>query len=244
MLVVSKTGSSEALVRWSEKGPFRTALVCIPWAGAGAAPFRSWPRVMGAAAAVYGVRLAGRESRFAEPLAEVFDIVVDELVEEIAHLSERRIVIFGHCSGAILAFEIARALSNSTSPPETVQLIVASQLPPNDQAEGGSDPGHDLARYLPIELSTAPELIELLVPIIEADVRLLASYTYRTSPMLEVPLLVIRGANDLLIRSKNLDGWRLATTGPTIFCELSDSDHLFTGNAWPALAAEVRKAIL
>ena len=48
------------LICWNERSRADRALVCIPWAGAGAAPFRRWVPVLGNATRIYGVRFAGR----------------------------------------------------------------------------------------------------------------------------------------------------------------------------------------
>src|SRR3954464_277085 len=95
---------SSALVPWSAGAGDGTALVCIPWAGAGATPFRAWAPVIGDVATVHGVRLAGRESRQPAPLPTALDQVVAELVRDLVVLGPPRVALFGQCSGAILAF--------------------------------------------------------------------------------------------------------------------------------------------
>ena len=77
---MSTANHSSALVRWGTGPGDGPALVCLPWAGSGAVPFRAWGPVLDGVAAVCGVRLAGRESRQTEPLAATLDEAVSATV--------------------------------------------------------------------------------------------------------------------------------------------------------------------
>ncbi|MFJ5828290.1 thioesterase II family protein [Streptomyces sp. NPDC093089] len=217
--------------------------MCIPWAGAGATPFRTWGPVVGDAAAVYGVRLAGRESRQTEPPGTVLADTVAELVREVTALDVPRVALFGHCSGALLAFELAHALRNSGSAPEVVHLLVASQLPPRAAADAAAEPDDDLTRFVPEGLRSEPELLELLLPILAADMRLVSGYGRSAAAPLDTRLTVLYGADDEQLDRATVDDWRLETTGATEFHETAGADHLFGGPTWLELAARVRAAL-
>ncbi len=238
---------SSRLVPWSTGTATTTgnstALACIPWAGAGATPFRPWGPVIGDAADVYGVRLAGRESRQTEPLPTSLDEVVDELVAELIALDVPRVALFGQCSGALLAYRTAQRLHGSGEGPEVAHLLVASQLPPRVLADDGDESGEDLTRYVPEHLREEPELLEVLLPILAADMRLVSDYVYAQDTPLDVPLTVLYGARDDLLSRAQVDGWRHETTGPSAFREVPDADHLFGGAAWLELAGEIRAAL-
>ncbi|MBY8884714.1 hypothetical protein K7472_07630 [Streptomyces sp. PTM05] len=217
--------------------------MCIPWAGAGATPFHAWGPVIGDAAAVYGVRLAGRESRQVEPPATSLADVVTELVEELSALGASRVALFGQCSGALTAFEVARALTSLGSGPELVQLFVASQLPPRVLADRRLDPSQDPARYVPEHLRGEPELMEVLLPILTADMELVAKYAYMPGAPLGVPLTAVYGELDDDLDRTVVDGWRHETTGETVVHEIAGADHLFGGAAWLDLARSVRSLL-
>ncbi|MEI5097680.1 thioesterase domain-containing protein [Streptomyces sp. PmtG] len=221
----------------------RTALVCVPWAGAGATPFRPWGPVVGDAADVYGVRLAGRESRQTEPLPTSLDEVVDELVAELVALDAPRVALFGQCSGALLAYQTARRLHRTGEGPEVAHLLVSSQLPPRVLATTRVESGADVSRYVPEHLRDEPELLEVLLPILTADMRLVADYVHSADAPLDVPLTVLYGADDDLLGGADVDGWREETTGPSAFHEIAGADHLFGGAAWLELAKAVRTAL-
>ncbi|WP_327379059.1 alpha/beta fold hydrolase (plasmid) [Streptomyces sp. NBC_01216] len=228
--------AAPALIPWATGPADGPALVCIPWAGAGAAPFRTWGPLFPPEVTVYGVRMPGRESRMSEaPLTNVTHIV-DELDREIARLSHRRVAVFGHCSGALVGFELARALG-----PTTALLLVASQLPPEEAARGAEEELGSRAslakRYLSSELLDDPDIVDMLLPVLEADMHAVSGYNYRSGGLREVPITVFCGVEDPEIRPCDVNGWRTETTGPMLVREVEGADHLFAGPAWQRLAA-------
>ncbi|MBP2707788.1 thioesterase [Microbispora sp. RL4-1S] len=232
-----------SLVSWGAPAKTELALVCIPWAGAGAAPFRLWSPVLGDVSTVYGVRLAGRESRRTEPPADTVAEVVGDIAGELVDLGVRRVALFGQCFGAVLAFELAKALARSGHDIEVAHLLVASQLPPPCFAEADPEAEHDLMQYVPENFREEPDFVELLLPVIAADIGLVSRYVYEPGVFLAVPLTVVYGAHDSQLSRAQVDAWRRETTGPTNFREIAEGDHLFGGEAWLRLAETVRAAL-
>ncbi|MFE6101520.1 thioesterase II family protein [Streptomyces laurentii] len=225
--------SSDALIAFKPRLRDNPALVCVPWAGAGAAPFRVWASVFGTAATVYGVRLPGRESRLDEPLLEDVDSLVKSVVAGVESLGDRPIVLFGHCSGALLAHEAARALGRRVT-----RLVVASQLPPAEAARTAADEldSESLAeRYLDEGVAHDSEMRAVALRILESDIRAVSGYQF-TPGLLDIPITVFRGMDDREVRSVDLAGWISASTIPSEICEVANADHMFSGTAWVNLA--------
>jgi surfactin synthase thioesterase subunit len=238
---MTETPKPTALVCWNPSSPSTKALVCIPWAGAGAAPFRQWVSVIGRHARIYGVRLAGREARIREPPATALGIVIAELTGAITHLREDRVDMFGHCSGAILAFEIARALRDETRP-ALGRLIVAGQVAPRLFAESAQT-ATDTRRYLPEDLRHDAEWTELLMSIMAADLQAFAQYTYEVSKPLDIPITAVRSRSDTYVSDADLAAWSEETTGSLACRGVHNADPLFSGPAWRRLANEVLQAL-
>jgi surfactin synthase thioesterase subunit len=232
-----------SLIPWNSSAHSDLALVCIPWAGAGAAPFRAWGPVIGGVATVYGVRLPGRENRPSDAPAKSLAQVVDEMVKELAGLGVRRIALFGQCSGALLALELAEALSRPPHDLELTHLVVASQLPPSVVAEERVSSTENVMQYVPEEFREEPDLLEILLPVIAGDVDLVADYHHSPGTSLKEPITVVYGARDELLDRARIDGWRMETTGPTNFHEIAGGDHLLGGESWLKLARLVRAAL-
>jgi len=229
-----------SLVCWNKSSSHDHALVCIPWAGAGAAPYRAWPRVLGDHTRVYGVRLGGRETRFSEPPPGSIAAAVAELAAAIAELPVARVHLHGHCSGAIIAFEVARVLRRTAGIPVT-GLTIVSQVAPI--LLSGSPIEKDLQRYVPAELQREPEMAELLIPIIEADTRMIADYEYIPDEPLGIPITAIWGSSDDGLTDEDLAHWAAETTGRFARRVVEGAGPLSGDAGGLDLAREVRQAI-
>ncbi len=194
-------------------------------------------------ATVYGVRLAGRENRRKDPPAGAISDVVADVIAELDELGMPRVALFGHCSGAVLAFELAKALTAADQGIEVTHLLVASQLPPPDFTTADVEADQDLLRYVPEEFRGEPDFVELLLPIIAADIALMSRYVYEPGSRLTVPITVLYGAHDKHVSRAQIESWRRETSGPTTFSEIAGGDHLLGGDAWPKLAQAVRFAL-
>jgi surfactin synthase thioesterase subunit len=218
--------------------------VCVPWAGAGAAAFREWAFWLAARAEVRAVRLPGRESRFAEPPPTDLDEAVAECVAAVSVQvpADRDVVLFGHCSGAVLAYEIARAWPAADRPPPR-GLVVASQDAPHlpRDLEGWRDAVQELLDTVSAGVAdplVREELLEVVRPAIEADVRLFRGYRHRAGPPLDVPVTVLVSAEDARRGWLDPGEWARHSTAGTTF-RVIEGDHLFTGASWRTLAAAV-----
>jgi surfactin synthase thioesterase subunit len=216
-------------------------LVCIPWAGAGAAPFRSWAPFVGKNRRIYAARLAGREGRVREPVPASLESVVSELAEAVAELPADRVDLFGHCSGAIIAFELARALRTRSSPVPR-RLIVAGQVAPRRFA--ASAPAvNDAQRYVPEDVLADEELTRLLMGIVQADLAAFTRYSYAPGDPLDMPITALRGGHDSYIDDGDLQSWAEESTRTLTCVRVDEADALFTGTAWGRLAEEVLQAL-
>jgi surfactin synthase thioesterase subunit len=104
------------------------ALVCIPYAGGNAVNFQPMASVLAAGGIpVYAVDLPGHDlAATGEPFAPA-ERVVEDVVAEIAGRGLRRIMLWGHSSGAALAIRTARELPEHGV--EVVRVFLGAQLP-------------------------------------------------------------------------------------------------------------------
>jgi surfactin synthase thioesterase subunit len=235
------TDIAQALVPWNELAEPNAVLVAIPHAAAGAAGFRGWGDEL-PPVAVYGVRLPGRESRIAEQPWTRMDDVIAELA---AAITERRaetpLVLFGQCSGAVTAFELAHSLRRSGQ--QVSRLYVCGQLPPRAIVEALRATGGDTEQRLrdlggiPDAVWEEPELLELILPAASADFSVLDGYVYTERPSLECPITALRGEDDEQIGPEAMMGWSEETTGGFDYRAV-DGGHLPNPQA---LVAEIRR---
>ena len=98
-------------------------LICLPHAGGGALSYLSWRREFAPHVEVLPALLPGRDDRGDEQLVSDIDALVTELAGAAADRVDRPFALYGHSMGALLAFELAHALTDLGKPP--VCLVVS-----------------------------------------------------------------------------------------------------------------------
>lgn len=217
-------------------------LFCLPHAGGSALAYRRWDARSPAHVRVRPVELPGRGARMGEPLASRFDWLVDQIAGEIGtELDQAPYALFGHSFGALLAFELARALRGRFGEPAA--LAVSGRNGPSVPSAGPSlhtepDPGllRGLAAFGGTDerVLANPELRALFLPIVRAD--LLLAETYRRAPgqPLSCPVFVSFGRSDPLVSAAGLAAWKEETTGPVDLRPFPGGHFYLTGDAFPA----------
>jgi len=107
----------------------RLRLFCFPYAGGGAATFRSWVNRLPEDVDCCLIQLPGKESRVLEPPLRSFEAIVPAVDEAIRQLLELPFVFFGHSMGGKVAFELARKLRREGRPGPERLCISATRAP-------------------------------------------------------------------------------------------------------------------
>jgi surfactin synthase thioesterase subunit len=212
-------------------------LIGIPHAGGGASAFADWPGLVPEGVAFHALELPGHGARMREPLETDFDRLVERLAGELADVIDGPYALFGHSLGALLAFEVARALRDDIGEP--AGLLVAGRNAPS--LPSAHRPIHHLPDDefvaalrgyggLPEALSASPELLQLFLPALRADITLAETYQRRPGPGLRCPVTAFSGRRDPLVDDLGLVSWRRETTGPFTLTVL-DGGHFFLGDA-------------
>lgn len=201
----------------------RPLLICFPHAGAGASFFRSWVEPLAGVFEILPVQLPGREERFAERLCtsvkEAIAFVLPELMPRLRGKSD--IVLFGHSVGAALAFELAVRLTKECG--VNVSRVIASGAHSptrlrKRRATGLTDAQflarvREFAGYVHPALED-PEMRDMLLPVLRADVEMHETYVTPVLRPLDVPITSIRGRSDELVSHVELACWQELTTQP------------------------------
>lgn len=225
-------------------------LVALHHAGGSASQFRTWPAGLPAGVEVLAVQLPGRDERLSEPPLTSIALVVDLLVRQLAPLLDLPYALFGHSLGALLAFELTRALRRAARAMPR-HLFVSGRWAPqlSDPSRALSDLPHDEfleeVRRLggtPPEVLAHRELMELVTPILRADFALSESYRYQHEPPLDIPMTAFGGIDDPAVTTASVAQWSTQTTAAFRTC-LLPGDHFFVSSARPALLAEISTAL-
>lgn len=196
-------------------------LVCLPYAGGGLAVFHRWRSVLPPRVDLVPLCLPGHDGRLAESPRTDLSALVCELADDLQPALDRAYVLVGHSLGAWIAFELARELRRRNLPQPEL-LIVAAARPPH--AELPQSPLHLLPddkfiaaieqRYdgIPPAIAGNAELLQLLLPVLRADIQMVETYRYAVEPPLDVEILALGGTDDPAVSAAQLADWRRHTS--------------------------------
>lgn len=201
--------------------------------------YRPWGAELPADVELCSVQLPGRETRLREPAFRDLAELVSELSEQILPFLDRPFAFFGHSMGALVAFELARALAAAGSASPVCLFASGRRAPRLADAEPPLTALSDeefLAeiqrRYggIPAEVLEHRELVELLLPGLRADIEALERYSYTPGEPLDCPIFAFGGTHDGRVTAEQLQAWREETRarfGMRIF----PGGHFFTQSA-------------
>ncbi|MET8008292.1 thioesterase II family protein [Nonomuraea glycinis] len=236
----------------SQPSPAAVHLLCVPYAGGGAAVFRHWPALLPPTLAVSAIRLPGRESRIGEPpLADIGQMVTaaaDDLAADTA--TGRPYALFGHSFGALVAFELAREM-RARDLPAPRRLFVSAHRAPD--ADAGTAPLGDLSdqefldkvtRYggMPQEVLDAPDLLDMVLPALRADIDAAEGYRFVPGAPLNCPISVFGGRSDSVTPQAQLYGWRSHSVAE-VDVRLFDGGHFFLHDHRTAVTTAIGAAL-
>lgn len=219
-------------------------LLCLPFAGAGASFFQPWRDLGIDGVTPHPVQLPGRERRIAEPPYTDVHRAADGLLPEIARmpLDDGPLALFGHSLGAVLAFELTRRLEAQGH--AVAHLFVSGSPDPwsvRHQRASGLDDDRFLARVEEFAgyrhpVFDHPEMRELLLPTLRADVEMHEAYRPRSGDPVAAAITAVCAASDELVSAADTANWSAATTGAFTLVQLPGGHMYLTESAAAVLA--------
>jgi medium-chain acyl-[acyl-carrier-protein] hydrolase len=209
-------------------------LFCIPYAGAGASVYFPWLEQAIPDVEIYAIHLPGRERRIREVPFSQLSPLVTELSEAIRPYLTRSFAFFGHSMGALISFELTRALRRRYGRTPLHLFMSAQPAPqlPNPEPALCHLSDSEFLKELqklngtPSEVLTNKELMQLVLPTLRADFALTETYRYQSDLPFDCPISVFGGEDDLNIRAEHLDAWRDQTLS-TFQLKLFNGDHFY-----------------
>lgn len=235
------------MVRRGRRADPAVRLVCLPYAGAGASIFTGWPRLLPDHVELLAIQLPGREDRANELHVGDLDRLVRTVSQALRPYLGAPVALFGHCGGALLAFELAAELRRRFGV-EPLRLFVAAQaapfLPPRNppiHTMGTAEFRREIDRMggVPAEVLGDDDLMSFLMALLRADFRLWETYPVRDRPPLSCPITAFGGTDDPRTHPDDLAAWSRLTTAQFRLAMISGGGHFFINEHARAVAGEI-----
>jgi surfactin synthase thioesterase subunit len=224
-------------------------LFCFHYAGSGASIFQSWTRWLPARVELVAVQLPGRENRLDEPLLYSMERVTTPLVAALPPLLDKPFAFFGHSTGALIGFELARVLRRRGLPQPRLLIVSGQDAPPVKPAVIRHVlPDPEFIEVLrgcngtPDLVLRNPALLELLLPRIRADGAVYETYAYERQAPLDCRIVLFHGAEDNMVNSAELAAWEVETRHSfQRYC--FPGGHFFLHDQEDAVAARINQEL-
>jgi surfactin synthase thioesterase subunit len=229
---------------WRNPGATRT-LICLCACGAGAGSYMPWTDVMPPETELAVICYPGREGRFNEGFAEDWDELAEDSVAAVESAADRPYVLFGHSMGGWMAFDVASRITERGGPAPAALVVSSANAPsrgltPQDMFPAQQDSDEQLTHWmrtfglLPEHVLGDPELGQMAIELMRADIRVRDSFYYRDGATVNVPLQVLTGASDTVIDPGTATQWRKLAGGQFRHDELPGG-HFYTPEIWADL---------
>lgn len=225
-------------------GPQLT-LYCLPHSGGSAQPFSRWKNVLPAGVRVAPLELPGHGARFGEPLLDTLEPLVAELLRTVRAGAPERYAIFGHSLGALLGWELARALVASGHPAPDALLVAGRNGPAEPLSHRPIHALPDDAFLAALErlggipqaVAAQPDLVRAYLPALRADLRIAETYGRRPGPPADFPIAAFAGRRDPLTDPQAMLAWARETTVAFDLALVPGGHFFLDGPDFPAALA-------
>lgn len=245
--------SGASAVVFPERRPAAAVrLLCVPHAGAGSTAYHAWHAAFRPEIELAVLRLPGREGRFDEAVPGSMAGLIDGLVPEVLPALDRPYGLFGHCTGALVALELARRLERGGEPGPLVLAVSGAAGPRSDS------PAEERVADLPDDRFVArlrelggtdpavlddPEVLEMVLPAIRGDFRIVEAHHAEPEPRVGCPIIAFAGLHDALVPVSEVERWADATSRWSRL-RMLDGDHFFLERHRARVAAEIERELL
>lgn len=188
-------------------------IFCFPFSGSGASAFSAWPAAIDDVE-VCPVQFPGRESRMAEPHYGTYESLAAGLVEPLVPLLDRPFAFFGHCAGALPAFETVIRLAERGLP-QPDRLFVSGQPAPHqasrDRMLTMTEPElrTELETFLRGRgIQPRQDMIDMGMAVLLRDHAAAGEYRRAEPVPVPCPIVVLHWRDDSDVSLADLEGWR------------------------------------
>jgi medium-chain acyl-[acyl-carrier-protein] hydrolase len=196
-------------------------LVCLPYSGGRAAAFRGLAAQLPGDVELCAIELPGHGRRLPEVPFTRLGPLAEQVTDVLAERVRQPFVLLGYSMGALLGFEVTRELARRGWPGPSALFVAAANAPHLPLA---GPPVHDLPQTALVErlvlldgsrnaLLQNEELVDVMLPVLRADLAITETYAYQPGQPLGCPVAAFGGSADPSVPRPGLEAWRDQTTG-------------------------------
>lgn len=210
------SGSAPSTSPWFVRPPSTdhpARIFCFPFSGSGASAFSAWPAAIDDVE-VCPVQFPGRENRLAHPHYGTYEDLAAGLVEPLLPLLDRPFAFFGHCAGALPAFETVLRLAEQGMPQPDC-LFVSGQPAPHDASRDRMLTMTEPELRAELEsfvrgrgIEPRPDMIDVGMAVLLRDLAAAREYRRAEPVVLPCPVVVLHWRDDPEVSLDALEGWR------------------------------------
>ncbi|HEU5472382.1 MAG TPA: thioesterase domain-containing protein [Actinophytocola sp.] len=189
-------------------------IFCFPFSGSGGSAFSAWPAAIDGVE-VCPVQFPGRENRLAHPHYDSYENLAASLVEPLLPLLDRPFAFFGHCAGALPAFETVVRLAE-LGLPEPACFFVSGQPAPHDAARDRMFTMTEAELRAEVEsfirgrgIEPRPDMVDVGLSVLLRDHAAARAYRRVEPVVLPCPIVVVHWRDDPDVHLDDLEGWCL-----------------------------------
>lgn len=195
-------------------------LICFPHAGGSASYYLPLLAPLASRMDVAVVQYPGRHDRSSEPPVPSIRRLADQIAGALRGLQGRRLALFGHSMGALVAFEVALRLERGTGA-APAHLFASGHRAPSRHRPGLIRPADDAAiidglRQLggtDDRVLSHPALLRAFLPALRSDYRAADTYQHRPWDVLSCDVTALTGDRDPGASPGEVQAWSAVTTG-------------------------------
>lgn len=190
-------------------------LICFSHAGGSAALYRPWVKLLAPGIQLVVCQLPGRANRLFETPYEAMSALVTDLLEAMQPLLNKPFAFFGHSMGTKVAYELALALQQQCNA-KPVHFFAAASAAPFHPRKRPDIHALDNSEFIaaikklggtPSAVLDNAELMELCLPTLRADFKLVETYLNSSRAKVDCDLSLLGGVMDHTVTPSELADW-------------------------------------
>ncbi|MEO1131185.1 MAG: alpha/beta fold hydrolase [Cyanobacteria bacterium J06639_1] len=222
----------------------RLRLFCFPYAGGTSQIFRTWPNHVPDGVEIVVIELPGRGRRFREKSFERVSPLVRALAEAIAPHLTIPFAFFGHSLGALVSFELARLLRETSNVLPKVLYVSARKAPQLPKSRSiyhlpDSEFIAEIQKFngTPTAIFESEEFKQIYLPSLRSDFSIIDRYEYVEKAPLPCPIVTFGGHSDRETNQEDLEAWQAQTSSHHELRMMSGGHFFINTSTVPLLAS-------